>query len=689
MTFQRPFVPLAVFLCISASACRPRATSASAKSGPVNWSQIQQDRSKAVMDYQKRRPVSWEWFNESPLGFNGTPLVVQRALIEYFPDVWKKDGTLNHLGFPPRPGDYKNNGKLRDPNDRLGLPFGFGWATDPYEKDPKKQTLNTFFTCGACHTGRVIVDGKVKLIPGGPSTEVEPQGFALLQKETAKKFVFAFSPAPLKSAPDAGAMMGFYSYLQKLRNDIYTNKLSPGFFFGGIIHEGKEYNGVKQDQAYYKKLALSELDKVLEPVFYKEVMANFSSTLIKADITYTRLASTINYRQKNGKEPPPLHFSKPGQMDPWGIVQGNIALNAIREDASWLGFIDQFYAGKPTHKFFFEGNSATDPKQRYGIAAAKIVRNAGGMLTRKEQSEEENQKDIAHAAQWYATVPANIDVRPIWMSKDQYWANWDGNQLEAARTLASGVSAVGDPRKVDVGMHSAMNHFIADLPATPYPFAVDGDAASRGEAIFNANCMSCHSPSNKELYDVGTDRNRLLPVGPFAREALISLTQEACVRDMRETAGKTRRVDDFDIAPDWCASKDPTGNQRDLYAQIDPVAGTRDDGIKLGYKAGPLHGVWASAPYLHNGSVPTLRHLLQKTADRPQKFVRGNINYDQKNLGFVWDKEPTAADYPDGETRHFTTYDTSLNGNSNSGHEHGSDLPDSDKSDLIEYLKTL
>ena len=104
-----------------------------------------------------------------------------------------------------------------------------------------------------------------------------------------------------------------------------------------------------------------------------------------------------------------------------------------------------------------------------------------------------------------------------------------------------------------------------------------------------------------------------------------------------------------------------------------------------GYVAPPLDGIWATAPYFHNGSVPTLRDLLEPSSARPRVFYRGNDLYDTQRMGFV-----SNLDEQDG--RRFFAYDTSLPGNSNVGHEgarYGTELPAADKDALVEHLKTF
>jgi hypothetical protein len=102
------------------------------------------------------------------------------------------------------------------------------------------------------------------------------------------------------------------------------------------------------------------------------------------------------------------------------------------------------------------------------------------------------------------------------------------------------------------------------------------------------------------------------------------------------------------------------------------------------YASQPLDGIWARAPFLHNGSVPTLYHLLVPS-ERPRTFRRGNLHYDKNNVGFEWRKGG------------MTTYNTKLPGLSNVGHSDrkvffgGIDFKKdaAKRKALMEYLKTL
>lgn len=116
---------------------------------------------------------------------------------------------------------------------------------------------------------------------------------------------------------------------------------------------------------------------------------------------------------------------------------------------------------------------------------------------------------------------------------------------------------------------------------------------------------------------------------------------------------------------------------RDLYGQAGPDQGG------AAYEARVLYGIWAAAPYLHNGSVPNLWALLQKPEDRPKSFNLGSNKFDPKNVGL-----DTSAS-PFNYTYRTEACDNINDGNSNCGHVWGTNLSDDDKWALIEYMKQL
>ncbi len=257
-------------------------------------------------------------------------------------------------------------------------------------------------------------------------------------------------------------------------------------------------------------------------------------------------------------------------------------------------------------------------------------------------------------------MPAFADHMPAWRQSERPRSKWGGEVVSPthANTFAA-LGVVGSPFTTLMDNTNRSTRFSAHLPATPYPFDVDQHAAKRGERIFNDTCVSCHAPGTTKTMtpvDSGTDPWRAQVLTPYTVAVLRQMVKIACTD------------------PTTCAHADGSA-----VADEDILA------ITGGYMAVPLDGIWARAPYFHNGSVPNLTALL--TGKRPTTFYRGNTTYDQSNVGFVSTKAvgPSAA-----------LYDTTLIGNSNSGHMGATFYGrinfarDAHKlSDLLEYLKTL
>lgn len=270
-------------------------------------------------------------------------------------------------------------------------------------------------------------------------------------------------------------------------------------------------------------------------------------------------------------------------------------------------------------------------------------------------------------------APVIVDFMSVWMQGRQKYGQWDGNSPNhLLRNLGAQVAGITDPKHVDFQNGIKTTRFLAELPSPPYLFDVDWIKAARGRKIFNATCNQCHV-GNKfiPLTMVKTDPNRALGLKEPARKVLADLLLKSC-HDKKNPAC-TMRNDEVIID----RSKNP------------------------GYMAPFLDGIWARAPYLHNGSVPTLYHMLVPD-ERPAKFWRGNMEYDTAKVGFVWDKPLRKGFGKDGDnTIYAKEYDTKLTGYRNTGH--GSDPKDRKlffgrydfgkdvkaREDLLEYLKSL
>jgi mono/diheme cytochrome c family protein len=224
------------------------------------------------------------------------------------------------------------------------------------------------------------------------------------------------------------------------------------------------------------------------------------------------------------------------------------------------------------------------------------------------------------------------------------WLHWDGNNNQVEeRNKSAAIGAGATEDSLDLASLERVAQWALDLKPPAYPSAhIDRSKIERGAQIYQTACARCHAPGGAAvgqvtpIAEIGTDPERL---NSF-------------------TAPLVEKMNTIGTGKPWKFSHFRKTN---------------------GYSNMPLDGVWLRAPYLHNGSVPTLRALLFPE-ERPRTFYRGYDVYDWQRVGFV-------SDGPAAE-RGGVRFDTSERGNGNAGHLYGRDLPPADREALIEYLKT-
>jgi hypothetical protein len=232
--------------------------------------------------------------------------------------------------------------------------------------------------------------------------------------------------------------------------------------------------------------------------------------------------------------------------------------------------------------------------------------------------------------------------------------HWDGNNTSVdERNLSAALGAGVTPVTVDHAAIKRVRDWIWTLPPPAYPYAIDRALAARGATVYQQSCMECHA-------------------GNRFREGVKEGGRVGQVEDIARVATDPHRLDSY--------TSEFAANQYALYPES-PYRFTHFSKTR-GYANQPLDGIWLRGPYLHNGSVPTLRDLLEAPERRPAVFYRGYDVFDQANVGFV-------SSVPTADTRTFFRFDTALPGNGNGGHLYGTTLPDADKRALVEYMKTF
>jgi hypothetical protein len=266
-----------------------------------------------------------------------------------------------------------------------------------------------------------------------------------------------------------------------------------------------------------------------------------------------------------------------------------------------------------------------------------------------------------------------------------------------------GILNKGYPSTVDRAGLVRLEELIATLwsPEWPESFgALDPALVERGSELFRRpleqgkSCFGCHGEIDRTdpdrrfemtLYAVGTDprafnnfQGRSGPSGKLEGRPVrfIPLTTPIAA----ESPASPMLTHEILGAILGTYTQDPPIDQlKDArYGRRSDVL-ERAAVVRAEYEARPLNGIWATAPYLHNGSVPTLDALLRRASERPASFTVGTRLFDPVKVG-LGELPPTST---------LPKYGTDQPGHSNVGHEYGVDLEEDERKALIEYLKSL
>ncbi|WP_210163261.1 di-heme-cytochrome C peroxidase [Niveispirillum irakense] len=316
----------------------------------------------------------------------------------------------------------------------------------------------------------------------------------------------------------------------------------------------------------------------------------------------------------------------------------------------------------------------------------------------------------------YRTANAPVNYPHLWDIWKFDWVQYNGSVHQPmARNVgeALGVRArtnfvtvngdpIPDPEKWDssIPVHNLNNieETLRSLTAPIWPGEIfgpyDGAKAEQGRTLFEANCSHCHAP---RPYQAGENQKAewavtMVPLDRIGTDPTVAVNFAKEKLDASKLTGSA-----IPITPAQglhLVTEGIKGRAYDLLG-LDEQQRAAMDGFgrenlvrsPCGYKARPLDGVWATPPYLHNGSVPNIYELLSPQAERSARFWLGNYEYDPKTLGY------STAKFKGG-----FELDTSVTGNANSGHLFsdqagpgviGKALTPDERLAIIEYLKAM
>lgn len=341
----------------------------------------------------------------------------------------------------------------------------------------------------------------------------------------------------------------------------------------------------------------------------------------------------------------------------------------------------------------------------------------------------------------YHVADAPVSYPHLWDIWKFDWVQWNASAMQPMarnigealgvgaplRLLQSNGEALPEAERYPSGVRLRDLHTLEEtlrqLQPPRWPQEVLGKidlaSASQGRALFAENCAYCHAPNVAPPGEhLAAARNpewrmRLVPtrvIGTDPTAANNIADQRFDIRKLGWTKTELGKLNVQLIGNDLSeidfASISSAKGLAYITAYVEQRA-YQDAGIgaaeqarmngyglpigvqeKRAYKARPLHGIWATAPFLHNGSVPNLYQVLSPVAERDSQFWVGNFEYDPRHAGFV------SSEFPGG-----FLLDTRITGNSNRGHEFrdgcrqdgviGRALQPQERWALIEYLKVM
>jgi mono/diheme cytochrome c family protein len=565
------------------------------------------------------------------------------------------------------------------PSNPDGLPVGMA-------KDIYQGKAYMGFTCAACHTGQVNYRGTGIRIDGGPASAdmdsfMHDLGAALAKTESDDTKKARFVQAVLE--------LGNYGSKEEILKDLKTyslrtrvynfiNRSPTDYGYGRLDAFGRIYNRVLQHV-----LTEDDLRAVLKDTLPEQdlnsILPGFDKVLSEQDREHILegLSELLTLRQQTALKnrlfnPPNAPVSYPFL---WDIPQ--------HDYVQWNGIAD---------------NSGEGP----------IGRNTGeviGVFATLDWSQKHG---------W--SLSAVIGGQGIHRHHVSYKSSVDPHNLFLLETQLNALQSPRWPENI--------------LPR------LDRDRVQRGAAIFGKRCLGCHQtidptdPDRRVIATmvktgvIGTDptmanngANRTGLAGILSGQYVDLGVGKMLLKDRAPVAALLTKADINVVATpdpdkwffqrwsDWAHDLVVAYFQNNVKASMkvgdyDADTTARPLASLYAYKARSLNGIWATAPYLHNGSVPTLYDLLlpahKEAGDppgmeyRPARFLTGSREFDPEHVGL------NSADYAG------TTFDTGVAGNSNLGHEYGtrdSKFPDStvnsraltreERLDLLEYLKSL
>jgi hypothetical protein len=333
--------------------------------------------------------------------------------------------------------------------------------------------------------------------------------------------------------------------------------------------------------------------------------------------------------------------------------------------------------------------------------------------------------------QWNGAVPNGLYIQGLARNTGEVFGVFAtfNPTVRFPETIATSARINFQDNSANFSGLQTLEETIVKLQPPRWPFELKGESViEQGRGLFVQHCNQCHekkaslrlphawatpvmavgtdpkaATNARRMGDPGLFKGARLPppsLRRFKNPAMISdILAKSVLGSVRDSA--LTPPSEWEKSGIWRAIRKDLENLlpgRDIEDLVDPIllkrlwdeVDTRLNDMyapasadaPAAYESRVLDGIWATAPYLHNGSVPNLWELLKPAKDRVQDFKVGSRVFDPENVGYMIDQSPF-------ENGAFKVDPANANGNGNLGHEYGVELSEDDRWALVEYLKTL
>jgi hypothetical protein len=644
------------------------------------WNEIYSKRLKNHLDYAKKNTggtlfpgEGLRWFRDFPVGFIGAPLMLFKALPQLAPEIYgSPESNFSTIGFGQMPPADWNKG--------ASLPLGLGYTHSDLELPSVMEdgTKTSFvppiavvtLSCGACHIGRLrLRKNESNVAKDYSGTDNIPSvGYRTAFLVGAPNT--EFDPQLFRRSLERFAES---SHLEEANLRTTAERISK------IVQSFQKSDEVFGHTGIHIKSLFLKLDMAFEKKFIygnPETLVAMLRTLKAGVLEGRDLLAELSSRAYPdrthlGGNPAP----KPSTA---GQTQSSTELNGTPGQFDAFGFASIAFSGT----FGYDKHTIQNFRD----------------------------SNIGHA-------PGLADAMSVWRQDLRPYGNWNGNMKDKFyRNLGASAGGAGSSVATDIQNVDIVTKFVENLPSPPYPFDVNPDLASRGQKLFNTHCAQCHGTKTSGWEGDAWSVSPVQFHEALKRPLWIDVGTDSSRRLIQSSASALRMVEELKLG---CEKRhlrlQVLVNRKVCDKSVNEILAPPET-TRTGYVVPNLSGVWARAPYLHNGSIPNLRSLLKPPSERPKKFVRGLSFYDAINVGFVSDESSIEKEFGKltelvREYSGISIFDTQLLGRSNKGHynlrvanlseveggkagvviDSNGSWPTEEKEidSLLEYLKTL